>query len=293
MSQREVLPDISIVLVKTSHPGNVGAVARAMKTMGLSDLRLVQPRHAAVQTDEEAVAFASGAQDVLAQLKVFEDLPSALADRQLAFALSARLREMGPTLQTPAQASNEALLEMQHGLNVAFVFGAERTGLSNEELLLCNRQIYIPGNPNYNSLNLAQAVQIMSYAIRQAWLDTESMDPLQVPNPEKKGVKSVDLASVQAVAALRDHWLQAMTRVDFLNPNKPKKLIERLTRLLARVPLEREEVDMLRGFLSDVIRVADGRLYPHERVAGQIHTEANSPSGQLGYTPSSNPGESK
>lgn len=268
MTQTESLSSISIVLVKTSHPGNVGSVARAMKTMGLRDLRLVSPREHTIAQHEEAVALASGAQDVLGQARVYDSLPEALDDVQLSYALSARLREMGPVLQNPAEAGREGITRAGQGQGVAFVFGAERTGLSNEELLLCNRQVYIPGNPEYNSLNLAQAVQIVSYALRQAWLDEVSVkdaEPLRVPNPEKRGVNSPEKASAKAVADLRDHWLEAMAAVDFLNPAKPKKLVERLTRLLARAEMEREEVDMLRGFLSDVNRMAQGKLYPHER----------------------------
>jgi tRNA/rRNA methyltransferase len=263
MTQTVSLSSISIVLVKTSHPGNVGSVARAMKTMGLTDLRLVEPKDPQVCQHEEALALSSGAQDVLGAARVYECLPDALEDVNLSYALSARLRELGPVLQNPVQASVEALRRLTEGQGVAFVFGAERTGLSNEELLLCNRQVYIPGNPDYNSLNLAQAVQIVSYALRQQWLnDVENNEDIRYP--EKVGGKPTVRATGKAVTDLRDHWVKTMEAVDFINPNKPKKLIERLTRMLARVELEREEVDMLRGFLSDVNRVAEGRLYPHE-----------------------------
>lgn len=267
MTQTISLSSISIVLVKTSHPGNVGSVARAMKTMGLTDLRLVEPKDPLVCQHEEALALSSGAQDVLGAARVFECLPDALMDVNLSYALSARLRELGPVLQNPVQAAVEGLSRLSEGQGVAFVFGAERTGLSNEELLLCNRQVYIPGNPEYNSLNLAQAVQIVSYALRQQWLNNaegvlEGAPTVQYPL--KPGGKQVVLATAKAVTDLRDHWVKTMEAVDFINPQKPKKLIERLTRMLARVELEREEVDMLRGFLSDVNRVAQGRLYPHE-----------------------------
>lgn len=267
MTQTISLSSISIVLVKTSHPGNVGSVARAMKTMGLTDLRLVEPKDPLVCEHEEAQALSSGAQDVLRGARVFSSLPDALEDVNLSYALSARLRELGPVLQNPVQAAQEGLNRLGEGHGIAFVFGAERTGLSNEELLLCNRQVYIPGNPDYNSLNLAQAVQIVSYALRQEWLNlTETGGDGAVPVhlPLKPGGKAVVRATGKAVTDLRDHWVKTMEAVDFINPQKPKKLIERLTRMLARVELEREEVDMLRGFLSDVNRVAQGRLYPHE-----------------------------
>lgn len=266
MSPASDLHSISIVLVKTSHPGNVGSVARAMKTMGLHDLRLVQPKTADIQRHEEAIALASGASDVLANARVFDSLPEALADCQRAYALSARLRELGPALQSPAQAALEALNDLGGGVErSAFVFGAERTGLTNEELGQCNRQVYIPSNPEYNSLNLSQAVQIVCYALRVQWEAGQAVPSMpRVPNPEKAVPVAPRLATVKAVADLQAHWLQAMESVDFLNPSKPKKLVPRLARLLGRLQWEQEEVDMLRGFLADVVRVAQGRLYPHE-----------------------------
>ena len=256
------LQSISIVLVKTSHPGNVGSVARAMKTMGLTDLRLVQPKTPDICSAEEAISLASGAADVLETACIYDSLPDALVDRSIAFALSARLRDLGPGLQTPQQAAREALHLTGSGVGAAFVFGAERTGLSNDELLVCNRQVTIPANPVYSSLNLSQAVQIVAYALRTEWASglpdvmTNSFSA-SLGNGEK-------LATVKAVADLQAHWLQAMEAVDFINPDKPKKAVQRLARLLAKTPLEQEEVDMLRGFFSDVIRVVDNRLYPHE-----------------------------
>ncbi|MBU0782906.1 MAG: RNA methyltransferase [Gammaproteobacteria bacterium] len=256
------LESISIVLVKTSHPGNVGSVARAMKTMGLSDLRLVEPKTADICCAEEAISLASGAADVLESARIYHTLPDALADRSVAFALSARLRDLGPSLQSPQQAAREALHLTQTGVGAAFVFGAERTGLSNDELLVCNRQVTIAANPVYSSLNLSQAVQIVAYALRTEWA---SGLPDAVENSLSANlVKGEKLASVKAVADLQIHWLQAMEAVDFINPDKPKKVVQRLARMLAKTPLEQEEVDMLRGFFSDVIRVVDNRLYPHE-----------------------------
>lgn len=170
------LESISIVLVKTSHPGNVGSVARAMKTMGLNDLRLVEPKTKEICMAEEAVSLASGATDVLEQARVYDSLPDALADRSVAFALSARLRDLGPHLQSPQEAAREALSLTESGIGAAFVFGAERTGLSNEELLVCNRQVTIAANPLYSSLNLSQAVQIVAYALRTEWMAGEWTD---------------------------------------------------------------------------------------------------------------------
>lgn len=272
-----LLPDsVSIVLVKTSHPGNVGSVARAMKTMGLSDLRLVSPRFEEIASMGEAITLASGAVDVLESSRVYSNLPDALEGVSTAYALSARIRELGPTLSDPAQASRRALVDARNGLQSAFVFGAERTGLTNDELLCCNRHVFIPSSPVYSSLNLSQAVQIIAYSLRLSFsADSlpESKEPVheQAINPAsnlatKPSTKaSYKPASRQAVLQLQEHWLQAMASVDFLNPEKPKKLVQRLSRMLGRSDLEQEEVDMLRGFLADVIRVSEGKWYPHEK----------------------------
>jgi tRNA/rRNA methyltransferase len=261
MTTASCLAGISIVLVKTSHPGNVGSVARAMKTMGLSDLRLVCPKSPSICAEPEAIALASGAQDVLESAQLYDSLPDALFDRNCAYALSARVRDLGPALQTPMQAATQALSHQRVGEGVAFVFGAERSGLSNEELLVCNRQVMIQANPQYSSLNLSQAVQIVCYALRMASENEQESTSLSASQHEPLGSK---LACVKSVSDLQAHWLQAMEAVDFINPGKPKKVVQRLARWLARNPLEQEEVDMLRGFLADVIRVVDDRLYPHE-----------------------------
>lgn len=226
-----------------------------MKTMGLSDLRLVAPKSVSICTEPEAIALASGAQDVLESAQFYDSLPDALHDRSCAYALSARVRDLGPALQTPMQAAAQALMHQQSGEGAAFVFGAERSGLSNEELLVCNRQVMIQANPQYSSLNLSQAVQIVCYALRTASEEGQVIEA---------GQSNAKLASIKAVNDLQAHWLQAMEAVDFINPDKPKKVVQRLARWLARNPLEQEEVDMLRGFLSDVVRVVDDRLYPHE-----------------------------
>lgn len=264
MTSENLLDAISIVLVKTSHPGNVGSTARAMKTMGLSRLVLVQPKSADICAQPEAIALASGAGDVLETAQVVSSLAEALDSAQISFALSARLRELGPVLQSPLQAATEAKALVSSGGQVAFVFGAERTGLSNEELLCCNRQVFIPSNPDYCSLNLSQAVQIVTYSLRLILEPGEALT-LDGKQPKNSITSTGDLATADAVERLRLHWLEAMESVDFLNPDKPKKLVQRLGRLLGRAQLETTEVDMLRGFLGDVIRVANGRLYPHEQ----------------------------
>lgn len=266
MTTADLLDSISIVLVKTSHPGNVGSTARAMKTMGLSRLILVKPVDDAVCRHPDAIALASGAADILDKALVVNDLTEALDGVQLSFALSARIRELGPTLQSPFEATQECRPLANSGVKTAFVFGTERTGLTNDELLHCNRQVFIPSNPDYCSLNLSQAVQIITYSLRLTLID--GWRPSQDDSPTRVTEPVGAVADAQAVERLKNHWLEAMAKVDFLNPGKPKKLIPRLSRLLGRAGLEQTEVDMLRGFLSDVIRVAEGRLYAHEKKGG-------------------------
>lgn len=254
---------ISIVLVKTSHPGNIGSVARAMKTMGLTDLRLVQPAKPNLLEHSDALALATGAADLLHTAQQYESLSAALHDTVLAFALSARVREFGPKVQNPTVAASQAFdVCSQPNGRVAFVFGAERTGLTNEELLACNRHVFIPTGPAYSSLNLAQAVQIVAYELNLMFYHKQDAGVggvnQMLPN------EPLEMATNESVLQLQAHWLQAMEAVDFINPQKPKKTITRLARLLARAQLEKDEVDLLRGFLNDVVRVAQGRWYPHE-----------------------------
>jgi tRNA/rRNA methyltransferase len=157
---------LRFVLVETSHPGNIGAVARAMKTMGFSQLVLVNPRFADALQHEEAIAFASGAQDILTSAQVVGSIDEALKGCNFAAALSARLREFSPPVKTPRALVAE--LANESGLNAAFVFGNERYGLPNEIIEKCNALINIPANPEYSSLNLAQAVQVLAYEARMA-----------------------------------------------------------------------------------------------------------------------------
>lgn len=232
-----------IVLVETSHPGNVGAVARAMKTMGMWDLRLVNPRFADVLTQPDAQAFASGATDVLAQARVVSDLASAVGDCQWTIAMTSRDREYGPPVLPLRTVAEQCVLEPS-GTQVAWVFGSERYGLSNEQVQACQRRCTIDTNPEYASLNLAQAVQLVAYECRQALFgQTERLSP------------AIDVvrATQTELAQLLDHLEQAMIAVQFLDPQQPKKLLPRLQRLLARADLEQEEIHILRGLCRAMI----------------------------------------
>jgi tRNA/rRNA methyltransferase len=245
---------VRFVLVETSRPGNVGAAARAMKTMGFHDLVLVKPRYEHVLMHEEAVAFASGAQDVLQQARVVNSLDEAIADCNVVAGLSARLREFSPPLMQPREfaasisasmaASTAALTAEESTLQAALVFGNERFGLSNEQVERCNVLLHIPTNPDYSSLNLAQAVQIMAYECRMA---TESSTHM----PSGIGFQG-ELAKAEQIEGMFNHLEQALIDIDFLDPAHPKKLMSRLRRLFSRSALETEEVNILRGIAQHI-----------------------------------------
>lgn len=231
----KLLADIRVVLTRTSHPGNIGAAARAMKTMGLSRLVLVDP---AVFPNSQADAMASGAADLLAQASVCATLAEALADTTLALGVSARRRDIVAEVLTPPEASRRLLTEARIG-PVALVFGNETSGLSNEELSLCQGLVTIAANPDYSSLNLAAAVQVLSYEVRQAWLAHASW-----PQPE------IDAATGAEIEHFYGHLETALADLEFLNRGSPGKLMLKLRRLFARTRLAKEEVNILRGILT-------------------------------------------
>jgi len=240
------LANVRVVLVEPSHPGNIGAVARAMKTMGLTRLTLVRPERFPCA---EATARASGADDVLCHAAVVDDLPAALADCCLVLGTSARRR----TLEWPEmepRAGARLLLEAAGEAPVAVVFGRERTGLTNSELDRCHYLLRIPTDSAYASLNLAAAVQVVAYEIRQA--ATASAEG-ETPPEEAR-----EVASVAELEGLLRHFEATAVKVSFLDPTEPKYLIRRLWRLFNRARLDRTEVNILRGFLK-AVQVAAGR----------------------------------
>lgn len=242
------------VLVEPSHPGNVGAAARALKTMGFSRLVLVAPRVPHVQSDPEAVAMASGADDVLASAHVVSTLGEALSGVHWSIALTARTREYGPPRLAPRAAAAHACTQVESG-DIALVFGNERTGLANEHVEQCSALAHIPANPAYSSLNLAQAVQVLAYELRVAFLEQTS-EPAQQP-----AVDTGTLAQSDEIERMYLHLENALIALDFLDPRNPKKLMPRLRRLFARTGLEREEVNILRGIAKHILlksRTPDG-----------------------------------
>jgi len=242
------------VLVEPSHPGNVGAAARALKTMGFSRLVLVAPRVPHVQSDPEAIAMASGADDVLAGAHVVPTLADALNGVQWSVAMTARLREYGPPQLVPRAAAVQAREHAMHG-DIALVFGNERTGLSNDDVERCSVLAHIPANPAYSSLNLAQAVQVLAYELRSAYLGGGSE---VVAGSSASGAEG-DIAARGALAPSDDiermyvHLENALIALEFLDPAHPKKLMSRLRRLFARSGLEREEVNIVRGIAKHIL----------------------------------------
>jgi tRNA/rRNA methyltransferase len=232
---------VRVVLSHTSHPGNIGAAARAMKTMGFSRLVLVNPR---ILPEAQAEAMASGAGDVLAAAQICPSLGEALSGTVLALALTARRRELATEPQWVragvAELAGVALHE-----EVALVFGNETAGLSNEELAQCGRWALIPANPEYSSLNLAAAVQLACYEMRLAMLGV-------APVPVVAGAGAP--ATHDDVDGLMGHLEALATTSGFLDPERPGRLMLRLRRLFARSGLEKEEVNILRGLLASFER---------------------------------------
>jgi tRNA/rRNA methyltransferase len=240
----DLLRRVRVVLVRPAHPGNVGASARAMRVMGLRELALVSPREADCAAHPEAIAFASGATDVLQGARVFRSLDEAVADATLVVGVSAGPREFGPVPELPEAAMEGALAELaaHPAHRVALVFGTERTGLSIAEVSRCQRLCTIPGDPDYCSLNLSQAVQLVAYVLRRAaarW--TGSGDASAPTSP------AAPMASQAEVEGFLAHFERALVAIGYLDPAHPKKLMPRMRRLFARARLESEEVHLLRG----------------------------------------------
>ena len=232
------LDKVCIVLVNTSHPGNIGSAARAMKTMGLSRLVLVKP---VVFPAPEAVTMSSGAMDILDNAVVCATLGEAVADCGLIIGASARIRGISLPLMEPCTCAEMAADEARH-CSVALVFGREDRGLTNDELKLCHRQTRIPANPEFSSLNLASAVQVLCYELCKADLKQQASPALRccTHDPARSGAMEYFYEHLQAVLA----------EIDFFRHSNPGKVMARLRRLYARARPDRVELNILRGILS-------------------------------------------
>lgn len=231
------LAKVRIVLVGTTHPGNIGAVARAMKNMCLTQLYLVQPK---LFPCAEATARASGADDLLAAAKVCETLDEAVEGCRLVVGASARLRTVEWPQLVPRECAEQMVAEAEQG-EVALVFGRESSGLSNAELDRCQYLVHIPANEEYSSLNLSMAVQVLAYELHVSALSAEAK-PQDKPQP--------DVASADAMEGFFMHLEQALVDIGFSDPRQSNKLQRRLRRLFNRARPDLDELNLLRGILS-------------------------------------------
>lgn len=258
-SQLSLSSNIKVVLMRTTHPGNIGSIARAMKTMGLSQLCLVEPE---CFPSADAYPQAVGAKELLDQAQIVTTLDAAIGDCHVVVGASARTRNLSWPLMNPRQTSEILVNRMMAdpSLRIALLFGQEASGLSNEELQRCNYHVHIPSVETFSSLNLAMAVQILCYELRMAELGVQgivnaeikskSMGPLTWSSHEP-------LATADEVDGLLAHMESVMIDVDFLDPQKPGRLLPRLRRLFQRSHLDKMEVNILRGLLTAVQKKID------------------------------------
>ena len=244
-------PDIRIVLVGTQHPGNIGAAARAMKTMGLSRLVLVAPEKA---PDRDTVAMAAGADDLIEAAPVHATLAEAVADCALVLGCTARSRRVQLEQLDPREAATRALTFAARG-PVALVFGRERTGLDNNELQLCHAAVHIPSDPAFSSLNLAAAVQVLSYEVRMAVLGVP-MPAAQAPATQASQEPREGLAPHAELEGFFAQLADALEEIDFHKGRTPDSAMRKLRRLYLRAGLDSAEVRLLRGVLADTQRMA-------------------------------------
>jgi len=236
------------VLVETSHPGNVGSAARALKTMGFSDLRLINPKVKGGATNAEAIALASGALDILEGSSEVDSLASGVEGCSLVLGLTSRDREFGPPAMDWESARGLITEAASGGNKVALLFGPERTGLDNDHLALCTHRVWLDANPAYPSLNLAQAIMVCAYTLRETLLSNH-----EDGHSHRIRQETADFADPAAVAAMLEHWREGLEAIGYLDPANPKKLMPRIQALFARSRLHKEEIDLLRGIAKQML----------------------------------------
>ncbi len=245
-----MLDKIRIVLVNTTHPGNIGAAARAMKNMGLSELCLVEPK---LFPHPDAIARSSRADDILEAALVVESLEEAVADCQLVVGTSARGRHIPWPIVNPRELSaqvSERLSKTPDDFKVAILFGREDRGLTNEELHACHLHVHIPTNPDFSSLNVGAAVQVIAYELRMALQESV------VDEAPQWGVDwDIELADQKEIELMFNHLEQTLIDIKFLEPDNPRQLMARLRRLLLRAVPDKVEVNIIRGILTKINRL--------------------------------------
>jgi TrmH family RNA methyltransferase len=249
-----LLQNIRVVLVNTSHPGNIGGAARAMKNMGLSQLVLVDPMDF---PSGDAVARASGATDILDAAQVVGTLEEALVGCSLVFGTSARERRIPWPLLDPRECAAAVCEQVLQGSEVALVFGREYAGLTNEELQRCQFHVHIPTDPDFSSLNLAAAQQVLAYEVRMAWLVAQNK-PTKIAKLEATAIQSSQPVTADELESFYAHLEQALIEIDFLDPAKPRHLMSRLRRLYGRSAISKLEMNILRGILTETVKAARG-----------------------------------
>lgn len=245
MTDADLPSRFRFVLVRTSHPGNIGSAARAMRTMGFSRMELVSPHRF---PDREASAMAAGADDVLEGAGIHAGLVDALGGTSLILGLSARRREVNLPELTPREAVAQALAAAERGEQVALVFGNERTGLENDELARCHAMVRIPSVDDFSSLNLAQAVQVVAYELRVALLG----EKLPAPPP----VHDEPPADAAQLERFFEHLAQTLDDIEFHKGRSPNMIMRRLRKLFLRAQMDERELRVLHGILADAQRMA-------------------------------------
>ncbi|ENQ3287109.1 tRNA (cytosine(32)/uridine(32)-2'-O)-methyltransferase TrmJ [Vibrio cholerae] len=235
-----MLERVKVVLVGTTHSGNIGSAARAMKVMGLSQMVLVDPQ---CQVDAQAIALAAGASEIALNAQIYPTLEAAVADCGLVVGTSARSRTLEWPMLEPRECGEKLISEAnQH--SVAMVFGRERTGLTNDELQLCHYHVCVPANPEYSSLNLAMAVQLLSYEVRMAYLalqQSSQSSTLQEEYPRH-----------QELERFYAHLEQVIMQTEFISAQQPGQVMNKLRRMFTRARPEAQEINILRGILTSV-----------------------------------------
>ncbi|MDQ7050884.1 MAG: RNA methyltransferase [Enterobacterales bacterium] len=257
-----MLDQIQIILSHTTHPGNIGAAARAMKVMGLSQLKLINPKFF---PSAEATERASKAADILSNAKVYTDINSALSECRLVVGASVRTRSLPSRLVTPRELTT-IIKQKPENQPIAILFGTENSGLTNDELHLCHYQVYIPTNPEYSSLNLASAVQLISYEMRLAFAEMQQL-------PEAKVNANEQSITQQQFDSLQQHFYQIMLETGYVNPHHVKQLENRLNRLLSKAQVTQSENRLLRGFLSAIEKRRRRVSQPQENEEAMLERE--------------------
>ena len=252
-----VLQNIRVVLVNTSHPGNIGGAARAMKNMGLSRLVLVQPRDF---PSAEAVARAAGAVDILDNARIVGSLEEALDGCGLVLGTSARNRHIPWPLLDPRECAAACMDQIEQAGEVALVFGREDSGLSNDELQRCHFHVHIPSDPEFSSLNLATAVQVLTYEVRMAWLAAQGQ-PTKMAKLETHAEQSSLPVTADELERFYAHMESTLVQIGFHDPENPRHLMPRLRRLYGRSNISKLEMNILRGILTETQKAARGEVY--------------------------------